>query len=165
MFYEVAVFLRLHSRSRFVGGLARDRASTVGAAVMVGQAAVTDLEGEVEDTLLSVVVVTDSVVVTHLADSPAVLDSAGRGDFPLVDFLVAEITAALVTVVSVDAIATFGTVAFAILMGTLSISASMGSDIRIITRTTTYDYVPITTTMLIKASIILGTTERLDQVT
>ena len=128
---------------------------------MVARAAVTDLEGEVEDTLLSVVVVTDSVVVTHLADSPAVLDSAGRGDFPLVDFLVAEITAALVTVVSVDAIATFGTVAFAILMGTLSISASMGSDIRIITRTTT----PITTTMLIKASIILGTTERLDQVT
>ena|SRR5271165_2743374 len=133
----------------------------MGAAVMVARAAVTDLEGEVEDTLLSVVVVTDSVVVTHLADSPAVLDSAGRGDFPLVDFLVAEITAALVTVVSVDAIATFGTVAFAILMGTLSISASMGSDIRIITRTTT----PITTTMLIKASIILGTTERLDQVT
>ena len=128
---------------------------------MVGAAAVTDLEGEVEDTLLSVVVVTDSVVVTHLADSPAVLDSARRGDFPLVDFLVAEITAALVTVVSVDAIATFGTVAFAILMGTLSISASMGSDIRIITRTTT----PITTTMLIKASTILGTTERLDQVT
>jgi hypothetical protein len=100
----------------------------MGAAVMV---AVTDLEGEVEDTLSSV------VVVTHLADSPAVLDSAGRGDFLLVDFLVAEITAALVTVVSVDAIAIFGTVAFAILMGTLSISASMGSDIRIITRTTT----------------------------
>jgi len=43
--------------------------------------------GEVEDTLLSV------VVVTHLADSPAVAlvrDSAGRGDFLLVDFLVAE---------------------------------------------------------------------------
>jgi hypothetical protein len=32
------------------------------------EAAVTDLAGEVEDTLLSVVVVTDSVVVTHLAD-------------------------------------------------------------------------------------------------
>ena len=65
------------------------------------------------------------------------------------------------------AIATFGTVAFAILMGTLSISASMGSDIRIITRTITpmTMYIPITTTMLIKASIILGTTERLDQVT
>jgi hypothetical protein len=137
----------------------------MGAAV-VG-AAVTDLEGEMEDTLLSVVVVTDSVVVTHLVDSPAVLDSAGRGDFLLVDFLVAEITAALVTVVSVDAIATFGTVAFAILMGTLSISASMGSDIRIITRTTTpmATNTPITTTMLIKASIIPGTTELLDQVT
>jgi hypothetical protein len=142
-------------------------AAVVGEAVMVGEAAVTDLEGEVEDTLLSVVVVTDSVVVTHLADSPAVLDSAGRGDFPLADFLVAEITAALVTVVSVDAIATFGTVAFAILMGTLSISASMGSDIRITTRTTTpmTMHIPITTTILIKASIILGTTERLDQVT
>jgi hypothetical protein len=51
------------------------------------EAAVTDLAGEVEDTLLSV------VVVTHLADSPAVAlvrDSAGRGDFLLVDFLVAE---------------------------------------------------------------------------
>ena len=136
-------------------------AAVVGAAVMVGEAAVTDLEGEVEDTLFSV------VVVTHLADSPAVLDSAGRGNFPLVDFLVAEITAALVTVVSVDAIATFGTVAFAILMGTLSISASMGSDIRTTTRTTTpmTMHIPITTTILIKASIILGTTERLDQVT
>ena len=128
---------------------------------MVGEAAVADLAGKAEDTLLSV------AVVTHLADSPAVLDSAGRGDFLLVDFLVAEITAALVTVVSVDAIVTFGTVAFAILMGTLSISASMGSDIRIITRTITpmtMD-IPITTTMLIKASIILGTTEHLDQVT
>jgi hypothetical protein len=92
---------------------------------MVGEAAVTDLAGEAEDTLLSVVVVTDSVV-THLADSPAaalVRDSAGRGDF----LLVAEITAALVTVASVDAI----------LMGTSLISASMGSDIRTITSTTT----------------------------
>ena len=81
---------------------------------MVGEAAVTDLAGEVEDTLLSV------VVVTHLADSPAVAlvrDSAGRGDFLLVDFLVAEITAALVTVVSVDAIATFAIVAFAVFDG------------------------------------------------
>src|ERR1700757_2977082 len=102
----------------------------------MGEAAVTDLEGEVEDTLLSVVVVTDSVVVTHLADSPAVRDTAGRGDSLLIDFLVAEITAALVTVVSVDASANFAVVAFAILMGTFSISDSMGSDIRIITRTT-----------------------------
>jgi hypothetical protein len=47
-------------------------------------AAVTDLAAEVEDTLLSVAVVTDSVVVTHLADSPVVVlvrDSAGRADF------------------------------------------------------------------------------------
>src|SRR5260370_17907980 len=117
---------------------------------MVGEGAVTDLEGEVEETLLSVVVVTDSVVLTHLTDSPAVRDSAGRGDFLLVDSLVAEITAALVTVVSVDAIATFAVVAFAILMRTLSISASMGLDIRIITRTTTpiTIHTPIRTTML-----------------
>jgi len=42
-------------------------------------------------------------VVTHLVDSPAVAlvgDSARRGDFLLVGFRVAEITAALVTVVS-----------------------------------------------------------------
>ena len=92
---------------------------------MVGEAAVTDLAGEAEDTLLSVVVVTDSAVVTHLADSPAaalVRDSAGPEDF----LLVAEITATLVTVASVDAI----------LMGTSSISASMGSDIQIITSIT-----------------------------
>ena len=60
-------------------------------------------------------------------------DSAGRGDLSLVG----EITAALVTVVSVDAIATFVVVVFAILMGTSSISVSMGSDIQIITSTTT----------------------------
>ena len=93
---------------------------------MLGEAAVTDLAGEAEDTLLSVVVVTDSVVVTHLADSPAVAlvrDSAGRGDFLLVDFLVAEITAALVTVVSVDAIATF-----AITAVSSSVLTSLASD-------------------------------------
>jgi hypothetical protein len=131
-------------------------AEVVGAAVMVGEAAVTDsaaapavtdLAGEVEDTLLSVVVVTDSVVVTHLADSPAVAlvrDSAGRGDFLLVDFLVAEITAALVTVVSVDAIATFAIVAFAILMGAFSISAAPALDIQI---TPTITHIRTTTTM------------------
>ena len=103
---------------------------------MVGEAAVTDLTVEAEDTLLSVVVVTDLPVIEHLADSPAAAllgDSARRGDF----LLVAEITAALVTVVSVDAIETFTVVAFVILMGTSSISASMGSDIRIIISTTT----------------------------
>jgi hypothetical protein len=121
----------------------------VGAAVMVGEAAVTDsaaaavtdLAGEVEDTLLSV------VVVTHLADSPAVAlvrDSAGRGDFLLVDFLVAEITAALVTVVSVDAIATFAVVAFAILMGAFSISAAPALDIQI---TPTITHIRTTTRM------------------
>ena len=53
-------------------------------------------------------------------------------------FLVAAITAVLVTVVSVDAIATFAVVVFAILMVTSPISASMGSDIQIITRTITH---------------------------
>src|SRR6202047_1508097 len=109
---------------------------------MVGEAAVTDLAGEAADTLLSVVVVTDSAVVTHLADSPAaalVRDLAGRGDFLLVDLLVTEITTALVTVVSVDAIATF-----AILMGTFSILASLALDIQI-TPTTTH--IRTTTTM------------------
>ena len=50
-------------------------------------------------------------------------------------FLAGEITAALVTVVSVHAIATFAVVVFAILMGTSPISASIGTDIRIITST------------------------------
>jgi hypothetical protein len=62
------------------------------------------------------------VVVTDSAHSPAaalVRDSAGHGDFLL------------------DGFATFAVVVFAILMGTSSISASMGSDIRVITSTTT----------------------------
>ena len=95
---------------------------------MVVEAGVRVLAGEAKDTLLSVVVGTDSAVVAHLTDS------AGRGDF----FLAAEITAVLLTAVSGDAIATFAIVVFAILMGTSSISASMGSDIRIITSTTTH---------------------------
>src|SRR6202162_4981987 len=87
---------------------------------MVGEAAVTDLAGEVEDTLLPV------VVVTHLGDSLAeafVRDAAGRGDLLLVDFLGAEIKAALVTVVSVDAIATF-----AITAVSSSVLTSVASD-------------------------------------
>ena len=77
--------------------------------------------------------VTDSVVLTRLADSPgaaSVQESGGRGNF--LAFLVAGIAAALLTAVSVDAVATF-----AILTGILSVSASMASDTRIITRTTT----------------------------
>ena len=108
---------------------------------MVGEAAVTDLAGEAEDTLLSV------AVVTHLADSPAaalVVDSARRVDF----LLVAEITAALVTVVSVDAIATFAIVAFAILMGAFSISAAPALDIQItIQITPTITHIRTTTAM------------------
>jgi hypothetical protein len=87
---------------------------------MVGEAAVTDLAGEVEDTLLPV------VVITHLGDSLAeafVRDSARRGDLLLVDFLGAEIEAALVTVVSVDAIATF-----AITAVSSSVLTSVASD-------------------------------------
>ena len=86
----------------------------------MGEAAVTDLAGEVEDTLLPV------VVVTHLGDSLAeafIRDSAGRGDLLLVDFLGAEIKAALVTVVSVDAIATF-----AITAVSSSVLTSLASD-------------------------------------
>ena len=78
-----------------------------------------------------------------------VRDSGGRVHFLLVASLVAEITAALVTVVPVDAVATF-----AILLGTLSISPSMGSDIRITTRTTSL----ITTTMSIETPTILAPT-------
>jgi hypothetical protein len=69
-----------------------------GGGVMAGKAAVTDLVGEVEDTLLS-------GLVMHLADSQAVAlvrDSAGCGYFPLVDFLVAEM-------MGISGIATLGT--------------------------------------------------------
>jgi hypothetical protein len=72
-----------------------------------------------------------SVVVTHLEVLPASRDSGERRDSLLVDFPVAEITAVLVTVVSADVNATFVIVAFAILMRTTSISASLvrgGSD-------------------------------------
>jgi MatE len=63
--------------------------------------------------------------------------------------------------------ATFAVVAFAILMGTFSISVSMGSDIRIITRTTTRISIHtlIKTTMRSGAWTILETIECLDQVT
>jgi hypothetical protein len=69
---------------------------------MVAGEAVADLEREVVDTLLS------GVAVTHLTDSPTapfVRHSEERGDFLLLDFLVAETRAALVTAISVDAIA------------------------------------------------------------
>ena len=70
---------------------------------MVAGEAVTDSEVLVEDTILS-------VAVTNLADSPTAAsfrDSGGRVDFLLVASVVAEITAALLTMVSVDAVATF----------------------------------------------------------
>ena len=111
------------------------------------------MAGEAEDTLLSVVV-TDSVVVTRLADSPgaaSVRASGGRGDF--LAFLAAGIAAALVTAVSVDAVATFAIVAFAVLTETFSISASMASDTRIITRTTTRIITRTTTRITIHTPI------------
>ena len=109
---------------------------------MVGEAAVTDLAGEVEDTLLP-------VVVTHLADSLAeafVRDSAGRGDLLLVEFLGAEVEAALATVVFVDAIATF-----AITAVSSSVLTSPASDFLIggIPTTTTTDTMDILTIMLL----------------
>jgi hypothetical protein len=120
-------------------------AVVVGAVMVVG-AAVTVL----------VVAVTDSVVVMHLADSPPMVlvrDSAGHAGFLLVDFLIAEITAALLTAIFVDGItifadtiATFAIVASAILMGTFSVSEPPDLDIRIITTTT---HIPTTTTMRI----------------
>ena len=118
-----------------VADLAGEVADTLLSVVVVTDSAVvTDLAEEVGDTLLSVVAVTDSVVITHLADSPAaavVRGSAERGDFLLVDFLVAEITAGSVIVVSMGEIGTFAVAGFAILMGTLSILASPTLDIQI----------------------------------
>jgi hypothetical protein len=110
--------------------------AVVGEAVMEGEAAATDLV---------VAVAADSAVVTHSTAMALVRDSAGRGDFLLVDFPIAEITTALVTVVSVDATATFAIIDFAILMGTFSISAPSALDIQIITPITTHTR--ITTTM------------------
>jgi hypothetical protein len=108
----------------------------VGAAVMV--------EEEVAVTHLS-------VVDTHLPDPPAVAlvrGLAGCQGFLLVDFLVAEITAALVTVVSMDAIATFTVVASTILISAFSLSVSRALDIQMIT-TNTPTHIGITTMMRI----------------
>jgi hypothetical protein len=110
---------------------------------MEGEAAVTDsvavdsvaamaLAGEVAGTPLW------EVAVVALSDSPdvstavaLVRDSAGRGDFLPLDFLVGEITTASVTGVSMDATTTFAIVGFAILIGAFSISAA-ALDIQII---------------------------------
>jgi hypothetical protein len=117
---------------------------------MVGEAVVTDLAGEVE--LLSV------LVVTHLADSLAealVRDSAGRGDLLLVDFLGAEVEAALATVVFVDAIATF-----AITAVSSSVLTSVASDFLIggtpTTTTDTMDLLTMTPLTTMRPSTITG---------
>jgi hypothetical protein len=118
---------------------------------MVGEAVVTDLAGEVE--LLSV------LVVTHLADSLAealVRDSAGRGDLLLVDFLGAEVEAALATVVFVDAIATF-----AITAVSSSVLTSVASDFLIggtltTTTTDTMDILTMTSLTTMRPYTITG---------
>jgi hypothetical protein len=113
-------------------------AAVVGAAVMVeeavgrdlAEAAGTDLAEDMEVTHFSV------VVDTHLPDPLAVAlvrGSAGCRGFQRVDFLVAEITAASATGVSMDAIAPFTVVASTILIGTFSVSVSRTLDIQIIT--------------------------------
>ena len=98
--------------------------------------------------LLAVVALSDSPDVSTAA--ALVRQSVGRVDFRLEALLVREITAASVTGVSMDAIATFGIVGFALLMGTFPISASLASDIQIITPITTHTH--ITTTMVIQTS-------------
>ena len=113
-----------------------------------GEAEVTDLVGEVMRL--------SPVELTHLEGLPAVAlvgDSAGRGVFLPVELLIAEITAALLTVVSEDAItiATFTMTAFAVLMGALSISAMPTLDIRTIP---TITHMRTTTTMDILASSV-----------
>jgi hypothetical protein len=118
---------------------------------MVGEAAVTDLWGEVEDTLLQ-------VVVTHLADSLAeafVRDSAGRGDLLLVDFLGAEIKAAL-AVVSVDAIATFAIIAVSSSVLTSVASDSLFGGTPTTTTTDTMDILTMTPLTKMRPYTITG---------
>jgi hypothetical protein len=118
---------------------------------MVGEAAVTDLGGEVEDTLLP-------VVVTHLADSLAeafVRDSAGRGDLLLVDFLGAEMKAAL-AVVSVDAIATFAIIAVSSSVLTSVASDSLFGGTPTTTTTDTMDILTMTPLTKMRPYTITG---------
>jgi hypothetical protein len=109
------------------------------------------LAGQVVGTRLWEVVGTPSVAIVALSDSPdvstaaaLVRQSVGRVDFRLEVLWVGEITAASVTVVFVDAIATFAIVDFAILMETFSIPASAALDIQIIP---TITHIRTTTTM------------------
>jgi hypothetical protein len=110
----------------------------------VGEVVVTDWPWEVVATDLVVVTVL-SLVVTHLADLAAVAlveNSAGREDLLRADLSVAEITAALMTVVSAEAITVI--IALAVLMGTLLISALRTLEIQI---TLIITHIRITTTM------------------
>ena len=127
--------------------------------VAVDSVAVMALEGEAAGTALWEVAGTPlwEVVGVALSDSPDISTAAallrqsvGRADFRIEILLVGEITAASATGVSMDAIVTFAIVGFAILMGTVSISASLALDIQIITPIITHT--PITTTMGIQAS-------------
>jgi hypothetical protein len=72
-----------------------------------------------------------------LAAAALVQDSAGRMDFRIEPFLVGEIAVASVIAVSVGGITAFAIEGFAILMGTLPISASTALDIQIIMDTIT----------------------------
>ena len=133
-----------------VMALAGDVADTD--SVALDSMAVMALAGEVAGTPLWEVVGTPSAAVVALSDSPdvstaatLVRQSVGREDFRLEVLLVGEITTASATGISVDAIATFAIVGFAILMGTFSLSASLALDIKIITHITTHTR--ITTTM------------------
>jgi hypothetical protein len=126
----------------------------VGAAAMAEEV---DSAGEAEVTgLVGEVMRLSPVELTHLEGLPAVAlvgDSAVRGGFLPVELLIAEITAALMTVVSEDAITitTFTMTAFVILMGALSISAMPTLDIRTIP---TINHMRTTTTMGILASSV-----------
>jgi hypothetical protein len=105
------------------------------------EVAVTDLAGEV----LAVMVLGGEVLGVMALVPPAqvsaaaalVQDSAGRVDFRVEALLVGEITVASVIAVSAGGIMAFAIEGFAILMGTLPISASTALDIQIIMDTIT----------------------------
>jgi hypothetical protein len=110
-----------------------------------GEVAVTDLA-----EVLAVMVLGATALVPPaqvLAAAALVQDSAGRMDFRIEPFLVGEIALASVIAVSVGGITAFAIEGFAILMGTLPISASTALDIQIIMDTITpiiIIYTPIT---------------------
>jgi hypothetical protein len=112
-----------------------------------GEVAVTDLA-----EVLAVMVLGAMALVPPgqvLAAAALVQDSAGRVDLRIEPFLVGEIAVASVIAVSVGGIAAFAIEGFAILMGTLPISASTALDIQIIMDT-------ITPFIIIRTPITIG---------